>query len=50
MVTRIDVFGTRMKLWKPSEFQCTGVISKNLAVCVGLGADDWKPFLSNFLN
>ncbi len=46
----VDVFGMRMKLWKPSEFQCTGVVLKNLAVYVGLGADDLKTLLANFLD
>jgi hypothetical protein len=41
MVPYIDVFGTRTKFWKPCKVQCTGVIFKNLAVYLGLGADDW---------
>jgi hypothetical protein len=45
MVTHINVLGTRTKLWKPSEFQCTGVTLKNLAVYVVLGTDDWKSLL-----
>jgi hypothetical protein len=49
MVTYVDVLGTRAKLWKPSEFQCTGVILKNLAVYVGLGTDYLKTLLENFL-
>ncbi len=32
MVPYVDVLGTRAKLWKPSEFQRTGVVFKNLAV------------------
>jgi hypothetical protein len=39
MVTYVDVLGTRAKLQKPCEFQCTGVVFKNLAVYVGLGTD-----------
>jgi hypothetical protein len=50
MVPHIDVFSIRTKFWEPSEFQCTEVILKNRAIYVGLGTDDWKPFLSNFLN
>ncbi len=50
MATYIDVLGTRTKLWKPSEFQCTGIILKNLAVYVGLGTDDLKTLLANFLD
>jgi hypothetical protein len=50
MVTYVDVLGMRMKLWKPSKFQCTGVILKNLAVYVGLGSDDLKTLLANFLD
>ncbi len=50
MVTYIDVLGTRAKLWKPGEFQCTGVVFKNLAVYVGLGADNLKTLVANFLN
>jgi hypothetical protein len=49
MVTYIDVLGTRAKLWKPGEFQCTGVVFKNLAVYVGLGTDHLKTLLANFL-
>jgi hypothetical protein len=50
MVTHVDVLGVRARLWKPGEFQCTGVVSKNLAVYVRLGTDDLKTFLENFLN
>jgi hypothetical protein len=50
MVTYVDVLGTRAKLWKPGELQCTGVVFKNLAVYVGLGTDDLKTLLANFLN
>jgi hypothetical protein len=32
MVTYVDVLGMRTKLWKPSKFQCTGVVLKNLAI------------------
>jgi hypothetical protein len=51
MVTYVDVLGTRAKLWKPGKFQCTGtgVVFKNLAVYVGLGTDDLKTLLANFL-
>jgi hypothetical protein len=53
MVTYADVLGMRTKLWKPSkfsEFQCTGVVFKNLAVYVGLGTDDLETLLANFLD
>ncbi len=50
MVTYADVLGTRAKLWKPGKFQCTGVVFKNLAVYVGLGTDNLKTLLENFLN
>jgi hypothetical protein len=50
MVTYIDVLGLRVKLWKPGEFQCTGVVFKNLAVYVGLGTDDLETLLTNFLD
>ncbi len=50
MVTYVDVLGTRAKLWKPYEFQCTGVVFKNLAVYVGLGTDNMKTLLANFSN
>ncbi len=50
MVTYVDVLGTRAKLWKPCEFQCTGVVFKNLAVYIGLGTDNLKTLLANFLN
>jgi hypothetical protein len=50
MVTNVDVLGTRAKLWEPSEFQCTGVVFKNLVVYVGLGTDDLKILLANFLD
>jgi hypothetical protein len=49
MVTYVDGLGTRMKLWEPGKFQCTRVILKNLAVYVGLGTDDLKTLLANFL-
>jgi hypothetical protein len=49
MVTHVDVLGTRAKLWKPGKFQCTGVVFKNLAVYIGLGTDDLKTLLANFL-
>jgi hypothetical protein len=49
MITYANVLGTRVKLWKPGEFQCTGVVFKNLAVYVGLGTDDLKILLTNFL-
>jgi hypothetical protein len=42
IVTYVDVLGTRVKLWKPCEFQCTRVVFKNLAVYVGLGTDNLK--------
>jgi hypothetical protein len=44
------MLGTRMEIWKPSEFQCTRVIFKNLAVYLGLGIDELKILLTNFLN
>jgi hypothetical protein len=50
MVTYVDVLGTRAKLWKPWEFQCTNVVIKNFAVYVGLGTDHLKTLLANFLN
>jgi hypothetical protein len=50
MVTYVDVLGTRAKLWKPSEFQCTRVILKNLAVYVELGTDDLETLLASFLD
>ncbi len=50
MVTYVDVLGTRAKLWKPCKFQCTGVVFKNLAVYIGLGIDNLKTLLANFLN
>ncbi len=37
MVTYVGALGTRGKLRKPGEFQCTGVVFKNLAVYIGLG-------------
>jgi hypothetical protein len=49
MVTHVDVLGTRAKLRKPGEFQCTGVVFKNLAVYIGLDTDDLKTLLTNFL-
>ncbi len=50
MVTYVDVLGTRTEFWKPHNFQCTGVIFKDLAVYIGIGTDDWKSFLANFLS
>jgi hypothetical protein len=50
MVTYVDVLGTRAKLRKPCEFQRTGVVFKNFAVYVGLGTDNLKTLLANFLN
>jgi hypothetical protein len=50
MVTYVDVLGKRAKLRKPCEFQCTRVVFKNLAVYVGLGTDNLKTHLANFLN
>jgi hypothetical protein len=50
MVTYVDVLGTRAKLWKPGEFQCIRVAFKNLAAYVGLGTDNLKTLLVNFLN
>jgi hypothetical protein len=50
MVTYIDVLGTRVKLWKPCKFQCTGVVFNNLALYVGLGTDNLKTLLPNVLN
>ncbi len=50
VVTYVDVLGTRPKLWKPCEFQRTGVVFKNFAVYVGLGTDHLKTLLTNFLN
>ncbi len=50
MATYVDVLGMRAKLWKPCEFQRTGVVFKNLAVYVGLGTDNLKTLLANFLN
>ena len=50
MVTYVDVLGARAKLWKPCEFQRTGVVFKNFAVYVGLGTDHLKTLLANFLN
>jgi hypothetical protein len=49
MVAYVDVLGTRAKLRKPSKFQCTGVVFKNLAMYIGLGTDDLKTLLANFL-
>jgi hypothetical protein len=50
MVTYVHVLHTRTELWKPSEFECTRVILKNLVVYVGLGTDDLKTLLANFLD
>ncbi len=50
MVTYVDVLGTRAKLWKPGKFQCTRVVFKNLAIYIGLGTDNLKILLANFLN
>jgi hypothetical protein len=50
LVTYVDVLGMRTKLWKPDEFQCTGVVFKNLAVYVGLGTDDLETLLANFFD
>jgi hypothetical protein len=50
MVTYVDMLGTRVNLWKPGKFQCTGAVFKNLAVYVGLGTDYLKTLLANFLN
>ncbi len=50
MVTYVDVLGTRAKLQKPGKFQCIGVVFKNLAKYVGLGTDNLKTLLANFLN
>jgi hypothetical protein len=50
MVTYVDVLGTRAELRKPCEFQRTGVVFKNFAVYVGLGTDNLKTLLANFLN
>ncbi len=50
MVIYVDVLSTRAKLWKPGKFQCTGVVFKNFAVYVGLGKDNLKTLLANFLN
>ncbi len=50
METYVDVLGTRAKLRKPCKFQQTGVVLKNLAVYVGLGTDNLKNLLVNFLN
>jgi hypothetical protein len=50
MVTYVDVLCMRAKLWEPSKFQCTVVVFKNLAVYVGLGTDDLKTILANFLD
>jgi hypothetical protein len=49
MITYVDVLGTRGKLWKPSKFQCAGVVFKDLAVYVRLGTDDLKTLLANLL-
>jgi hypothetical protein len=49
MITYVDVLGTRVKLWKPSKFQCTKVVFKNLAVYIGVGKDVLKTLLINFL-
>ncbi len=50
MVIYVDVLVTRAKLWKPCKFQRTRVVFKNLAVYVGLGMDNLKTLLANFLN
>jgi hypothetical protein len=50
MVTYVDVLVTRAKFWKPCKVQRTGVIFKNLAVYIGLGTDNLKTLLANFLN
>ncbi len=50
MVAYMDVLGIRVELWKPGKFQCTGVVFKNLAIYVGLGTDNLKTLLANFLN
>ena len=50
MVSYVDVLGMRAKLWKPCKFQRTRVVFKNFAVYVGLGTDNLKTLLANFLN
>jgi hypothetical protein len=49
IVTYVDVFCMRAKLWKPCKLQCTRVVFKNPAVYVGLCTDNLKTLLSNFL-
>ncbi len=50
MVTYVYVLGRKAKLQKPDKFQCTRVVFKNLAIYVGLGTDNLKILLTNFLN
>ncbi len=50
MVTYVEVLDTRAKLWKPCDFQRTGVVFRNFALYVGLGTDPLKNLLANFLN
>jgi hypothetical protein len=50
MATYVDALGKRTKFWKPCKSQCTKVICKDLAIIAGLGTDDLKTFLANFLN
>ncbi len=50
MVADVDVLGAGAQLGKPCQFQCTCIVLKDLAIDVGLGADDWNVLVLHFLN
>ena len=49
MVKHIDVLGPRAKLGKPCQFEGAGVVFKNLAIHIRLGAKNLEILLPHFL-
>ncbi len=50
MVADIDVLGAGAQLGKSCQFQRTCIVLKDLAIDIGLGADDWNVPVLHFLN
>ena len=50
MVADVDVIGAGVQLGKSCKFQCTCIVLEDLAIEVGLGADDSNVPVLHFLN
>ena len=49
MIAHVDMLGPGTKLVKSCQFECTGIVFKNLAIHMGFVAEDLEILLPHFL-